>query len=32
LKGFRVRQDSLPDGTEAKQQAILDLVANLNFH
>ena len=27
LKGFRVRQDSLPDGTEAKQQAILDLVA-----
>jgi len=27
LKGFRVRQDSLPDGTEAKQSAILDLVA-----
>jgi hypothetical protein len=27
LKGFRVRQDSLPDGTEAKQQAILNLVA-----
>jgi hypothetical protein len=26
LKGFRVRQDSLPDGTEAKQQQILDLV------
>jgi hypothetical protein len=27
LKGFRVRQDSMPDGTEAKQSAILDLVA-----
>ena len=27
LKGFRVRQDSLPDGTETKQSAILDLVA-----
>jgi len=27
LKGFRVRQDSLPDGTEAKQNAILNLLA-----
>ena len=27
LKGFRVRQDSMPDGTESKQSAILDLVA-----
>jgi len=27
LKGFRVRQDSLPDGTEAKQTQILNLVA-----
>jgi hypothetical protein len=27
LKGFRVRQDSLPDGTEARQNAILNLVA-----
>lgn len=27
LKGFRIRQDSLPDGTESKQSSILDLVA-----
>jgi hypothetical protein len=27
LKGFRIRQDSLPDGTESKQNAILNLVA-----
>ena len=27
LKGFRVRQDSLPDGTETKQNQILNLVA-----
>jgi hypothetical protein len=27
LKGFRIRQDSLPDGTETKQSQILDLVA-----
>jgi hypothetical protein len=27
LKGFRIRQASLPDGTEAKQDAILNLVA-----
>ena len=27
LKGFRIRQDSLPDGTEDKQSSILDLVA-----
>jgi len=27
LKGFRVRQDSMPDGTEVKQSDILDLVA-----
>jgi hypothetical protein len=27
LKGFRVRQASLPDGTEAKQNQILNLVA-----
>ncbi len=27
LKGFRVRQDSLPDGTEAKQNQILNLMA-----
>lgn len=27
LKGFRMRQDSLPDGTEAKQNEILNLVA-----
>lgn len=27
LKGFRIRQESLPDGTEAKQNAILNLVA-----
>jgi hypothetical protein len=27
LKGFRVRQDSLPDGTEVKQNQILNLVA-----
>ena len=27
LKGFRVRQASLPDGTEARQAQILDLVA-----
>jgi hypothetical protein len=26
LKGFRIRQDSLPDGTESKQSQILDLV------
>ncbi len=27
LKGFRVRQDSLPDGTEVRQNQILNLVA-----
>ena len=27
LKGFRIRQDSLPDGTEEKQGTILNLVA-----
>lgn len=27
IKGFRVRQDSLPDGTEAKQNQILNLMA-----
>lgn len=27
LKGFRFREDSLPDGTEARQNAILNLVA-----
>lgn len=27
MKGFRVRQDSMPDGTEEKQNAILNLVA-----
>lgn len=27
LKGFRIRQESLPDGTEAKQNTILNLVA-----
>ena len=27
LKGFRIRQDSLPDGTEDKQNDILNLVA-----
>jgi hypothetical protein len=27
LKGFRVREDSLPDGTEARQNQILNLVA-----
>ena len=27
LKGFRVRQDSLPDGTETRQNAILNLLA-----
>jgi hypothetical protein len=27
LKGFRIRQESLPDGTEAKQNEILNLVA-----
>lgn len=27
LKGFRIRQDSLPDGTETKQNQILNLVA-----
>ena len=27
LKGFRVRQDSLPDGTETRQNKILNLVA-----
>ena len=27
LKGFRIRQDSLPDGTEEKQNDILNLVA-----
>jgi hypothetical protein len=27
LKGFKLRQDSLPDGTEAKQNQILNLVA-----
>jgi hypothetical protein len=27
LKGFRIRQDSLPDGSETKQNAILNLVA-----
>ena len=27
LKGFRIRQSSLPDGTEAKQNQILNLVA-----
>jgi len=27
LKGFRIRQDSLPDGTESKQDDILNLVA-----
>jgi len=27
LKGFRIRQASLPDGTEAQQNAILNLVA-----
>lgn len=26
LKGFRIRQDSLPDGTEAKQTQILNLI------
>lgn len=26
LKGFRIRQDSLPDGTEAKQSQILNLI------
>ena len=28
LKGFRIRQASLPDGTEATQNSILNLVAN----
>ena len=28
LKGFRIREASLPDGTETRQSAILDLVAN----
>ena len=27
LKGFRVRQDSMPDGTEERQNAILNLVS-----
>lgn len=27
LKGFRIRQDSLPDGTEEKQNDILNLIA-----
>ena len=27
LKGFRVRQDSMPDGTETRQSAILNLIA-----
>lgn len=27
LKGFRVRQDSMPDGTEERQSSILNLVA-----
>ena len=27
LKGFRIRQDSLPDGTETRQNSILNLVA-----
>ena len=27
LKGFRIRQDSMPDGTESKQSNILDLVS-----
>jgi hypothetical protein len=27
LKGFRIRQESLPDGTEAKQNQILNIVA-----
>ncbi len=27
LKGFRIRQDSMPDGTESKQDDILNLVA-----
>lgn len=27
LKGFRIRQDQLPDGTEARQNSILNLVA-----
>jgi len=27
LKGFRIREASIPDGTEAKQSAILDVVA-----
>ena len=28
LKGFRIRQASLPDGTDVRQSAILDLVAS----
>ena len=28
LQGFRIRQDSLPDGTETRQNTILNLVAN----
>jgi len=28
LKGFRVRQASMPDGTEARQNSILNIIAN----